>query len=91
VQIAVPWADPGSRFTALFEALVIDWLREASFTAVARQLSLSWEQAAGAEGRAVRRRLAGREKQIPRRIGVDETSFRKHYEYITLVNDLDRD
>jgi transposase len=23
-QVAVPWSDPGSRFTALFEALVID-------------------------------------------------------------------
>jgi transposase len=40
VQIAVPWANPGARFTALFEALVIDWLREASFTAVARRLVL---------------------------------------------------
>ena len=91
VQIAVPWAEPGSRFTALFEALVIDWLKEASFTAVARRLSLSWDQVAGIQGRAVRRGLARREKQTPRRIGVDETSFRKHYEYITLVNDLDHD
>jgi transposase len=41
VQMAVPWSDPKSRFTALFEALVIDWLKEASFSAVARQLSLS--------------------------------------------------
>jgi transposase len=24
----VPWSEPGSRFTALFEALVIDWLKE---------------------------------------------------------------
>jgi len=91
VQIAVPWADPGARFTALFEALVIDWLREASFTAVARRLSLSWGQVAGIQARAVRRGLARRMKQTPRRIGVDETSFRKRYEYLTLVNDLDRD
>jgi len=91
LQIAVPWSDSGSRFTALFEALVIDWLKEASFTAVARQLSLSWDQVAGIQGRAVRRGLARREKQRPRNIGVDETSFRKRYEYITLVNDLDRD
>jgi transposase len=34
IQITVPWSDPKSRFTALFEALVIDWLKEASFTAV---------------------------------------------------------
>ncbi len=45
-----PWADPGARFTALFEALVIDWLREASFTAVARRLAL-----AGGRSRASRR------------------------------------
>ena len=30
VTISVPWAEPGSGFTALFEALVIDWLKEAS-------------------------------------------------------------
>jgi transposase len=39
-------ADGGSRFTALFEALVIDWLHEASFAAVARQLRLTWEAVA---------------------------------------------
>ncbi len=44
--MAVPWSEPKSRFTALFEALVIDWLKEASFSAVARQLSLSWDQVA---------------------------------------------
>ena len=90
VQIAVPWSDPKSRFTALFEALVIDWLKEASFSAVARQLSLSWDQVAGIQDRAVRRGLGRRKKQRPRRIGVDETSFRKRAEYITVVNDLDR-
>ena len=41
LQIAIPWSEPSSRFTALFEALVIDWLKEASFSAVARQLSLT--------------------------------------------------
>ena len=91
IQVTVPWSDPKSRFTALFEALVIDWLKEASFSAVARQLSLSWGQVAGIQDRAVRRGLARREKQRPRSIGVDETSFRKRFEYITLVNDLDRD
>jgi transposase len=91
VQVTVPWSDPQSRFTALFEALVIDWLKEASFSAVARQLSLSWDQVDGIQERAVRRGLARRKKQRPRRIGVDETSFRKRAEYITVVNDLDQD
>src|SRR3990170_6396639 len=43
-QIDVPWAEPGSRFTALFECLVIDWLKEASEAAVARRLRVSWDE-----------------------------------------------
>jgi transposase len=35
VQLPVPWAEPGSRFTAMFEALMIDWLKVASANAVA--------------------------------------------------------
>lgn len=42
VTVAVPWAEPGSGFTALFEALVIDWLKEASVQAVSRRIGLSW-------------------------------------------------
>ena len=42
-QVRVPWAEAQSRFTALFEAMVIDWLKVASFAAVARQCRLSWE------------------------------------------------
>lgn len=90
VQCKVPWADEGSRLTALFEALVIDWLHEASVSAVARMLRLSWDEVAGVQRRAVRRGLARREFEPPRRIGVDETSFQKRHEYITVVNDLER-
>ena len=42
VTTTVPWAEPNSGFTALFEALVIDWLKEASTSAVARLMGLSW-------------------------------------------------
>ena len=59
-QVTVPWADPGSAFTALFEALVIDWLKEASFKAVAERMGLSWDEADGIQGRAVARGLARR-------------------------------
>jgi len=33
-QISVPWALDGSRYTALFETLVIDWLMDAPTSAV---------------------------------------------------------
>lgn len=88
-QISVPWAEDTSRFTALFEALVIGWLHEASFAAVARQLRLSWDQVSGIQDRAVRRGLARRSLMSPRCIGVDETSFQKRHEYVTSVVDID--
>jgi len=89
VQVSVPWADGGSRFTALFESLVIDWLKEASFSAVARRLDLSWDEVDGIMSRAVERGLAKREESAPTRIGLDETSFQKRHEYVTVVTDLD--
>lgn len=88
-QVSVPWAEPGSRFTALFECVVIDWLREASLTAVAVRMELTWDEVDGIQERAVRRGLARRAPVAPQRIGVDETSFQKRHEYVTVVVDLD--
>jgi transposase len=39
-QIAVPWAEERSGFTALFEQCVIAWLRELSFAAVVRRMRI---------------------------------------------------
>lgn len=88
-QIAVPWSEPGSRFTALFEALAIDWLREASLSAVGRLLGLTWDEVDGIMSRAVRRGLERRDQANPERIGIDETSFQKRHEYVTVVSDHD--
>lgn len=89
IQVNVPWSEPNSRFTALFECLVIDWLQETTITAVAVQLSLSWDQVAGVMERAVARGLKRRAQQAPRSIGVDETSFQKRHNYVTVVSDLE--
>ena len=90
-QVAVPWSDPRSRFTALFEALVIDWLREANVLAISRRLELSWAQVAGIQRRAVERGIARREQASPTEIGVDETSFQKRHEYVTVVHDIEQE
>ena len=58
VTVAVPWAEPGSGYTALFEALVIDWLQEASTAAVSRLMRLSWNAIDGMMQRAVKRGLS---------------------------------
>jgi transposase len=86
-QVEVPWAEPGSHFTALFEALVIDWLQEASILAVQRLVGLTWEEVDGIMQRAVRRGLERRKLSLPMQIGVDEKSFQKHHEYVTVVSD----
>lgn len=88
-QIALAWAEPGSRFTALFEALIIDWLKDASIRAVARMMGLSWDEVDGVMARAVARGLARRKLDPPSRVGIDETSFAKRHEYVTVVCDLD--
>lgn len=89
LQVEVPWAEPGSGFTALMEALVIDWLKEASILAVARLMGLTWSQVDGIMQRAVRRGLERRTIDPPERVGIDETSFQKRHEYVTVVSDLD--
>jgi len=86
ITVDVPWSEPGSGFTALFEALVIDWLREASVAAVSRRMGLSWNAIDGIMQRAVRRGLARRAELQVTRIGVDETSFRKRHDYVTVVS-----
>ncbi len=72
LTVKVPWGEPGSGFTALFEALVIDWLKEASIQAVSRQLKLSWNAIDGIMQRAVSRGMERRKAVSPERIGVDE-------------------
>lgn len=87
VMVKVPWAEPGAGFTALFEALVISWLKETSIAAVARQLRLSWNAIDGIMQRAVNRGLGRRKHKPSQHIGVDETAFRKGHNYVTVVSD----
>ncbi len=89
-QVTLPWAEPGGRFTAMFEALVIDWLREASLAAVARRLNLSWDAVDTILQRAVDRGLARRELQPPKHVAVDEVSQRRGHDYLTVVSDRGR-
>jgi transposase len=86
----LPWAEPSSRFTALFERLAMDWLRAASQKAVGEHLGLSWDEIHGIMERAVERGLKRRQAEKVPVLGVDEKAFRKGHKYFTLVNDLER-
>jgi transposase len=90
-QVRVPWAAQRSRFTALFEALVIDWLQASeSIAAVSKGMRLTWEEVAGIRSRAVARGIERRGRaKLPKNVGVDETSITRGHEYITVINSLD--
>ncbi len=89
-QLPVPWAEPGSQFTALFERFAIDLLRECSVQGGADLLQVTWDEAWGIKARAVTRGLARRGHEVVARLGVDEKAIAKRHRYLTVVADLDR-
>src|SRR5207245_3969023 len=89
VPSAGPWGTPGAKVRLLSERWAIDWLREAAVTAIARQLKLGWDAVWGIERRAVARGLARRGTRTLRHVGVDEKSFQRRHDYVTVVSDLE--
>jgi len=90
LTIKTPWAEDNSGYTALFEAIIIDWLKEASIKAIAEQFRMSWNAVDGIMQRAIERGLAKRDLKEIKNIGVDETSYQKRHEYVTVVTDRDK-
>jgi transposase len=89
VQVRVPWAEPHSRFTMLFERLAVDVLLQCDVTGATRILNISWKEAWHLMERAVARGQRRKEKQVVHRIGVDEKAVAKGHKYMTLVCNLD--
>ena len=88
-QLAVPWARPGSGFTAAFEALALALCRELPVRQAAallrckdkqlwRRIEFYVDQARALES------FAG-----VKIVGIDETSLKRGQHYITVVHDLD--
>jgi transposase len=87
VQVAVPWAEPRSRFTLLFERLAVAVLKQCHVQGAAELLRLSWAEAMHLMQRAVERGQAREQNQpLPKQLGIDE----KHTPcgVLTLVNDV---
>lgn len=89
LQVLVPWAEPKSRFTALFERLAIDVLRECDVTGATRILKISWDEAWNIMERAVERGKLRKQDRVVKQIGVDEKAIAKGHNYLTLVSDID--
>lgn len=86
--LTVPWAEKGSRYTLLFEAFVLSWLKISTVDAVRKQLKLSWNAVDNIMRRAVDRGLSRQMKtRTSKHICVDEVAFKKGHEYITVISD----
>ena len=84
-----PWAGPYGRFTLMFEALAIR-VMEACTTvkAACGLLGISWHQADEIRRRAVERGMSRRQQQAIDYVGLDEKSFGKHHDYISVLTDI---
>ena len=87
--VAVPWAEPGSRFTLHFEAFAVAvMLACRSLTQAADLLGLHWESVQRLLDQAVARGLARRTTEGITRVGLDEKSFLRGQSYVSLMTDL---
>jgi transposase len=86
---AVPWAAKHSRFTIVFEAFVIDVLDAASCVSkAAALLGLGWDSVHEIMKRAVQRGLRRRSVDEVKYLGIDEKSFGRGQDYVSLMTDL---
>lgn len=88
-QVVLPWAQTGSRFTNMFEALAIEVLLACNVKKAAQILRISWDEAWHVMERAVCRGRAAKGSALPACIGVDEKAISKGQRYMTLVCDLE--
>ena len=89
--IRIPWGGKHSRFTLMFEAFAIEVLRAASsVNRGAQLLRIGWDTAHQIMASAVNRGIARRGEEPIEHVGIDEKSFGKGQDYISLMVDLDR-
>jgi transposase len=86
----VPWAETGSWFTRPFEDHVGYLAQRCDKTAVSDMMRVAWETVGAIIQRVVARRQRGDVLDKLTHIGVDELSYRRHHEYITVVVDHGR-
>lgn len=89
--VKVPWAEARSRWTELFECLAIEVLLAArSVSQACELLRIDWSSAQRIMERAVARGLCRRSLEGITRVGLDEKSFGRGQDYISVLSDLDQ-
>ena len=83
----VPWAEPKAGFTRDFEDHVAFLAQQASQTTVADTMRVAWRTVGAIIDRVMGRRRDPALLDGLEYIGVDELSYRKHHEYVSVVVD----
>jgi transposase len=83
----VPWAEPASPFTRVFEELVAYFAQRTDKTTVSRTMGVAWRTVGNIIQRVVNRLGPKNALDDLTHIGIDELSVRKHHQYITVVTD----
>ena len=85
----VPWAGKHSRFTLMFEAFAIHVLHACGNVENARKLlRIDWDAANQIMKRAVSRGMEVRELDQLEYVGIDEKSFGKGHDYVSVMTDI---
>jgi transposase len=83
----VPWAEPDSWFTRDFEEHTAYLAQTTDKTTVVSTMRVAWRTVGDIARRVVDRVQRGDPLDGLKQIGVDELSYRRHHEYITVVID----
>ena len=90
VTMSVPWAEPHSRFTMLFERFAIDMLQACQNRTKGQAiLKISWDELNLIMHKAVERGMSRRKDDPIQYVGIDEKNFRKGHDFVTVMSDLD--
>jgi transposase len=83
----VPWAEPQSWFTYDFEEQIAYLAQRADKTTVSTLMRVAWATVGAIIERVVLRHRTGDRLDGLTQIGVDELSYRRHHEYVTVIVD----
>jgi transposase len=89
LTLRAPWAEPGSRFTMLFEAFALEIINASASLTQAREVpGLDWDSVQRIMERAVERGLGRRSLSQITPVGLDEKSFGGGHDHVSLMTDL---
>jgi transposase len=88
-RVTVPWARPRSDFTLLFEALLMAMVKEMPVAAIAKLVGEYDKKIWRVVHHYVDLAVEGQDLSETERLGIDDTSFRRGQDYVTVFADLD--